>query len=141
MKHRLAWLVLLCLLPIAVWWVYRREPARPLETAAVKSQTGPRLRAIRVALTAEPVSKIVVSVEGPYHIKSVADRKRLGSGKRLSSTTIQPEGAGIVLLGRPLAGSQFDIVPEQDGTVWVGDHAYRGVVRLQRTSSGRLLVI
>jgi stage II sporulation protein D len=132
---------LLLLLPMAVWWAYRRDPARPLETAAVKSPAASKLRSIRVSLTPEPVSKIIVSVEGPYRIESVTDRRKLVSGKRLSPITVKPEGTGLQLQSREFEATQIDLIPENDGSVWMGDHAYRGIVRVQRTSSGRLLVI
>ena len=98
---------------------------------------------VRVLLTPAPVTELKIEVKGPYRVQGVGSAQVFEKGDKLSPSRVAAGSKGIqIQVGNRLyPGSKLEIVPLKGSVVWVDAHAYRGSVRLHRSTSGRLSAV
>ena len=113
-----------------------RTPAR--NTSAAKTTFDPH---VRVNLTNAPVAKVQITVDGPFVVTPIGSSRVLFQAKRFSAATVSLTAIGFRFGSVNLPTSRIEIVPEQSPSVWVGEHQYRGRIRLHRRQGGRFTVV
>jgi stage II sporulation protein D len=96
---------------------------------------------IRVNLTPTPVKELTLRIDGPYRVIAPGSIKILSHGKRLDATRVTGSDTKISIGSHPLVISQIEIVPQDSPSVWVGEHQYRGTIRIIKQKDGRLLAV
>lgn len=94
---------------------------------------------LRVAVT-ERVRELTIEVAGPYRLQRVSQAKPLHKAKALTRTAVVPTTDGMRLGAREWTETALEIIPENPPAVWVGDHLYRGSVRLHKVGNRVLAV-
>ena len=112
--------------------------ASPNSTANGTSQHSPD---IRVALTSAAVDRLTIAVDGPYEVRPVGDPRVLGRGERLPPSDVQTAETGFSIGGTVYRAERIELTPVNSPAIWVGDHQYRGSVRLFRGSGGTTLAV
>ncbi len=112
--------------------------AEPLEIQIAKPRDA---LPIRVNLTPTRVRNLEITVDGPYQIRPLESPRIVGSGKRLKTTKVVPTNNGLSIGHRHYSFSQLEIEPLRSTIIWVGDHLYRGNVRLIQESGETLIAV
>lgn len=109
-----------------------------LAIAAPREQFAPN---IRVNISGRAVKNLRVAVDVPFRVTPAQSSRVLASLPRLDECTITAGARGIALGPHQFPSGRVDVIPEGGGTFRVGDHVYRGVLRLIRRPGGRVLAV
>jgi stage II sporulation protein D len=160
-KSRAVWAVLLVAAGAlcGVWWLLHgdehRSPSglsRPV-TVGIRRGSSTRSRQpvaasrsvpqalVRVNLTPTPVQRLQLAIDGPYTLRLLGTGRKIGSDRRLAQTTVEQTDGGFRIGRRRYRGTAVEIVPDDSPAIWVGDHQYRGSVRLYSRAGGKLIAV
>ena len=114
-------------------------PALSVESSAEEGT--PFSPDVRVNLTPFPARRVRLAVDGPYEVRPVGSPTVLGRGERLASSDVVATGTGLKVGDASYLAARIEIVPLTPPSVWVGDHQYRGAVRLYRRPGGTVLAV
>jgi stage II sporulation protein D len=92
----------------------------------------PREPEIRVALREQPVDSLTLEIDGPFRVRAIGKQAVLMRGARLASCRVTAEGQGLRIGGTKLATDALEIEVDQSPGIWVGEHEYRGRLRIYR---------
>jgi stage II sporulation protein D len=98
-------------------------------------------RSIRVGLTADPVRELALEISEPFHIRPVGSDTVLFEGSRLAATTVLATPRGLRIGKREFPVTRLEIDAAKSPAIWVGQHQYRGRVRLFRQSGGTVIAV
>ena len=121
--------------PATLQLLPRSSPAFPPPAGPVFSPP------IRVCLTPTPVDELALSIDGPYELRALGGAQVLARGERLPATTVTTIAGGLRIGRTEHRTRALEIVAKSPPAIWVGDHQYRGNVRLFRQSNGRILAV
>jgi stage II sporulation protein D len=129
-----------------VWWGGYSGAARQQANApALQIPRSPAADAfsptVRVNLTPTPKRALTVRIDGRYQVRPAGSREVLGSGNRLGPSEVSATAVGLRIGEREYPVSRLEIVPGSSPSVWVGDHQYRGSVRIYRQADRTLLAV
>ena len=147
MKHLAILLILaaaLTITAVALWNGPDAENrARPSPSEPIRGQTisFPAHPVVRVNVTPNSGRRISIAIDGPYSVRNFRGRKTLSRRKRLNSTAAAATARGIRIGASVFASTDLEIVPASSPAIWVGDHQYRGCLRLKRQRDGTLLAV
>lgn len=96
---------------------------------------------IRVNVTPSEVDALTVAVDGPFRIRDIDSGHVLHRGSQLTPTRVTATAFGFRLGERRLPGSRLKIVAGTSPSIWVGNHQYRGEVRLIRRPGNRVIAV
>ena len=145
---RLAVLTILALIlaaaATAVW--HRPEPRgdkpqalqQPIRSQSISFPAQPL---IRVNVTPKSRNRVAIAIAGPYAIRDLKHGRFLGRYELLKSTFAVATARGIRIGDKDYAASSLEIVPHKSPSIWVGDHQYRGKLRLIRRTGKSLLAV
>lgn len=103
-----------------------RPPARPI---------------IRVNVTPASTQRLEIAVDGPYQIRPVGKTQIVGRGERMSRSTVAATRSGLRIGGNEFRYSDVEVVAGDSPAIWVGEHQYRGSVRLHRQAGGTITAV
>lgn len=96
---------------------------------------------VRVNLTPESVREIELQIDGPFRVIAPGTTRILAQGERLAASKVTATNTTIRLGASEMRINQVEIVPVSPSSIWVGDHLYRGTVRIIRNSGEKVQVI
>ncbi len=116
----------------------RRAVQLQVRHPAVNATFDPR---VRVNLTDVPVTKSTIAIDGPFRVTPIGDSRILYQGNRFAAATVFLTATGFRFGRVNLPASRIEIVSDKSPAVWVGDHQYRGRIRLHRRQGERFTVV
>lgn len=96
---------------------------------------------VRVNLTPEPLASIRLAIDGPFEVRDFLRGATLAECSRLRETTVALADSGWRIGPDEYRADAIEIVPRRPPAVWVGDHQYRGRVRLYRQPGQKLIAV
>jgi stage II sporulation protein D len=115
-------------------------PTIPVSAISAVSSSVVLSDEIRVCLTPTPTRSLRLAIDGPYELRELGSGISLGRGKRLREVDVRADADGVRIGSDRLPADEIEIVPAASPAVWVGDHQYRGRVRLLRQGDAVLAV-
>ncbi|MBI3099495.1 MAG: SpoIID/LytB domain-containing protein [Planctomycetes bacterium] len=103
----------------------RRPPDSP---ATIPLLTSPPIIGVRLSAGTD-ASQVVLSVAGPYEFRRHDTGEVLSRGESLPASGLTAREGACLIGTTPLRGGDVDCVPGKDGTLRVGETAYRGSLR------------
>ena len=86
-------------------------------------------------------NKIILTVKGPYLIKTINTDSVLSKGNYLGKEIVSPTNSGIKLGDSEFKIYGIRIIPKNDATIYVDNMHFRGIVDIMRTKELKLLVV
>ena len=129
-----------------VWWGQWFESERPQATSPaleIPRSSAPDAFSptIRVNLTPAPRRSLTIEIDGPYEIRPAGSREVLARGDRLRPAEVSAAAVGLRVGGQSYPVSRLEIVPDSSPSIWIGDHQYRGSVRIYREANRTLRAV
>ena len=112
-----------------------RVPVRPASLAVTLSSW------IRVGLLAEGATTFTIESSGPFIVRAAGSRRILFQASRLAPCKVVASGQGVRIGAREFAAPRLEIVPETAPALWVDDHQYRGLLRIDRREGNTLVAV
>jgi stage II sporulation protein D len=142
-----ATLLLLVVAGSAYWHLIHRQPPSgtpelQIPPPSADDRTGSMFSPeIRVNLTPASIKELQLAIDGPFRIQPAGSSQILHRGNKLAACLVTPTGTGFRIGGKTYPVTRLEIVADDPPAVWVGDHQYRGRVRIYRQPNERLIAV
>lgn len=125
---------------IAVPWP---DGAQPVPPKLQMRATAPRAFSpnVRVKLTTTPLAKIELGIDSPCDVRLLGSSRVIGTLEPRKSVQARALVGGIRVGDREFPATRIEIVPRTSPALWLGEHRYRGSIRLLKQPSGRLVAV
>lgn len=97
---------------------------------------------IRVEVTPPGRSSTTIACDHPWRLHPIGSARQLDRGDSLPAVEVQPGKVGIRIGDTEYPVTRLELEPVEDRpAIWVGDHQFRGTVRIYRRSPTRLTFV
>lgn len=119
---------------------HRPAPSLQIPRAA-PSPSDPFSPPIRVNVTPDPRKSLTLAVDRPYRIRPLGSSRILDRGRRMKPAQATVTATGFLIGEREFPVARLEIEADDPPAIWVGDHQYRGRVRLIRRPGRRFMAV